>query len=121
MASTKANNTKVAWRYTDDNGHVFAVAAKQCYVEDGTDGVKYGGAAAQAADEAIPNELKMRKVKCLAPGGSAHWVPVYTTTAALWTTPGTQVTLNVLGVDVLCTSTRFKRAESQGRFGKNPS
>lgn len=111
MASTKATNNRCVWTYTDENGDDWAVGAKTVYVQDVTDGVKFGGSAPAASVPAIPKQLRMRAVKCIADGVAAKWVPVYETTAALWTTPGTTVTLNNLGVDVSYASTKGKRPE----------
>lgn len=111
MASTKASNNRCVWQYTDDNGDNWAVGAKVVYVQDVTDGAKFGGSAPAATVSAIPKQLRMRAVKCIADGSADKWVPVYETDAALWTTPGTTVTLNALGVDVLYACTKSHRGE----------
>ena len=65
MASTKANNNRVVWDYTDDNAADYAVSAKAVYVLDGTDGSKYGGSAPAETVPPKPLQLVMRKVKCV--------------------------------------------------------
>ena len=112
MASTKADNNRAVWTYTDDNAADYAVSAKAVYVLDGTDGAKYGGSAPAVTVPAKPVQLVMRKVKCTAAGNPAIWITVYDVTASLWTTPGTSVTRNLNGVDVAYTSTRGRRAET---------
>lgn len=111
MASTKADNNRVVWTYTDDAAADYAVSAKAVYVLDGTDGVKYGGEAPAATVPAKPNQLRMRATKCVSSGKPALWIPVYETTAALWTTPGTTVVRNINGLDATYTSTRGHRSE----------
>lgn len=111
MATTKADNNRVVWQYTDDNGADWAVSAKAVYVLDGTDGAKYGGSAPAATVPSIPRQLRMRAVKCVAAGSPAKWIPVYETDADLWTTPGTTVTRNLNGTDVVYTATKGHRGE----------
>jgi hypothetical protein len=112
MPSTKADNNRVSWAYSDDSTppEVFAVSAKAVYVL-GADAAKFGGSASEAANRRIPKELKMRKVKCIAAGHPDKWVPCYSTACDLWTTPGTTVTLDLNGVDVSYASTKYKRSE----------
>jgi hypothetical protein len=123
MASTKASGAKTAWTYTTSEGtpRSFAVAAKACYVEDVTDGAKYGGAAAEPGTPGIPNELRMRKVLCVDENANGRYVVAYTTTATIWTTPGTEITLDMLGVDTVFQATDVHRPEKIGRKGKNPA
>lgn len=111
MASTKADNNRVSWRYTDKKGVVYAVSAKNVYVNDVTDGAKYGGTAASSANRRIPKDLKMRKVKCIAAGQPDKWMVAYTTSATIYTTPGTTLTLNSGGVDVSYETTDVIREE----------
>jgi hypothetical protein len=111
MASTKANNNRVVWTYTDDNAADYAVSAKAVYVLDGTDGAKYGGSAPAETVPPKPLQLVMRKVKCVSAGAPAIWLTVYEVTAALWTTPGTSVTRDLNGTDTTYTSTRGRRGE----------
>ncbi len=111
MASTKADNNRVVWQYTDKNDTVWAISAKAVYVLDGTDGAKFGGAAGQAANRRIPKDLKPRRVKCVAAGKPDKWVIAYTTGASI-NTAGTTVTLDCNGVDTLYTSVGVVRAES---------
>lgn len=111
MASTKADNNRIVWTYTDDNGTDHAVSAKAVYVLDGTDGSKYGGSAPAPTVAAMPRQLRMRAVKCVAAGEPAKWIVIYQTTATLWTTPGTTVTRIANGVDVTFTATKGHRGE----------
>lgn len=111
MASTKASQNRCAWKYTDDLGNEWAVSAKSVYVLDGTDGAKYGGEAAEATDPQIPSQLRMRAVKMVAGSNPVKYVPAYTVTATIWTTPGTTLTLNLEGVDTVYTAARGHRAE----------
>lgn len=112
MASTKADNNRVSWTYTDDDDADWAVSAKAVYVLDPTDGAKYGGSASSATDRRIPLDLKMRKVKCISAGKPDRWVVSYTTVATIWTTPGTTLTLDVNGVDTVYETTKRRRDES---------
>lgn len=111
MASTKADNNRVAWTYTDDNGQDWRTSAKAVYVLDGTDGSKFGGDAGSEDDPQKPPGLSMRMVKCKSSGHPAKYVPAYSVTATIWTAPGTGLTLNLNGVDVAYTTTKGKRAE----------
>jgi len=115
MASTKADNNRVVWQYTDDGGIAYAVSAKAVFVLDGTDGSKYGGEAPAATVPPKPKQLRMRAVKCTSSGHPTIYVPAYTTTATIWTTPGTTLVRNLNGTDVTYTvAAKGKRAE------KNP-
>jgi hypothetical protein len=109
MASTKADNNRVAWTYTNNKNVDYRVSAKNVYVNDGTDGAKYGGAAAASSVARFPKGAKMRAVK-LTHAGGAIWVACYEGTATL-ATAGTTVTRNVNGVDTVCTSTGDVREE----------
>lgn len=111
MASTKADNNRVAWTYTDKKSVAYAISAKAVYVLDGTDGVKYGGAAAQGTNRRIPKDLKPRRVKFTAAGKPDKWVIAYTTTATIYTTPGTTLTLDCNGTDTVYTATDVIREE----------
>ena len=117
MASTMADNNRVAWTYSDDLAQDWLVSAKKVYVTDVTDGAKYGGSAGAAALRQIPKGLRMRAVKCTAAGNVKRWFVVYDTTCALWATPGTTVTRNLNGVDTVFTSTTTLRAEKRPREG----
>lgn len=111
MASTKADGNRVVWTYTDDAARDWAVSAKAVYVLDATDGAKYGGSAASASTVAKPRQLRMRAVKCVSSAGKAIYIPVYSTSAALWTTAGTTVTRDLNGTDTIFTATSTKRGE----------
>ncbi|HEY6022500.1 MAG TPA: hypothetical protein VIY48_22340 [Candidatus Paceibacterota bacterium] len=111
MASTKADNNRVVWQYTDDNGTNWAVSAKAVYVLDVTDGAKYGGSAPAASVVAKPLNMRMRTVKCVSAGHPDKYVVAYETDAAIWTTPGTQLTLNSNGEDFTYAATAGHRGE----------
>jgi hypothetical protein len=111
MASTKADNNRKVTTYVDDLGNLWAVGAKVVYVDDPTDGAKYGAADPASTVQAKPKQLRMRAVKCNSAGHPSIWIPVYTTTAALWATPGTTVTRNLNGVDVVYTAGTSHRGE----------
>lgn len=111
MASTKADNNRVSWTYTDHLSTDYAISAKAVYVLDGTDGAKYGGTASSTSDRRIPKDLKPRRVKCVSSGKPDKWVVAYTTSATIWTTPGTTLTLDANGVDAVYSSTGTTRDE----------
>lgn len=113
MASTKADNNRVAWTYTDDKNRAWRVSAKAVYVNDVTDGAKYGGSAAASSVQRIPKELKMRKVKCTSAGKPDKWMVAYETDAAIWTTPGTVLTLDTNGVDAVFEASETTRGEKR--------
>ena len=112
MASTKADNNRVVWQYTDDSGADWAVSAKAVYVLDGTDGSKYGGSAPATSVPAKPRQLRMRAVKCVSSSHPAIWVVSYTTGSDLWTTPGTTISRDLNGTDTAYTSTKGRRGEN---------
>lgn len=121
MTSALATNERVAWGYTTDAPEAtYVISAKKAIMETSGNDAKLGGAAATTSQLGIPNELKPRKVKCVDASGHAVWVICYTTSATLWTTPGTAIQLNYHGVDTAFESTAFKRGESKGRVGRNP-
>lgn len=111
LASTKADNNRVMWTYIDKRATNYTISAKKVYVADPTDGAKFGGSTGSNADRRIPKDLRVRKVKCTSAGKPDRWVTVYDTACALYTTPGTEVTLDVNGVDTLYTSTDVIREE----------
>lgn len=111
MASTKADNNRVAWTYIDDDDTNYTISAKAVYVLDATDGTKYGGSVGSNADRRIPKDLKPRRVKATAPGKPDKWVVAYSTTATIWTAPGTALTLDCNGVDTTYSTTKRKRNE----------
>lgn len=117
----KANNNRVAWTYTTNDGEAFRVSAKALYVLDATDGSKYGGSAALGAVRPLPSSFKMRTVDVVSASGSTRRVVCYDTTCALWTTPGTHVTLSFYGVDTDFESTSQQHSESYGRQTKQQS
>jgi hypothetical protein len=111
MASLKADNNRVAWTYTDDNAEPFTISAKAVYVLDGTDGSKFGGEAGSTDDRRIPKEMKPRRVKCVSAGKPDKWMIAYATTATIWTTAGTTLTLDCNGTDTVYATTKTKRGE----------
>jgi hypothetical protein len=111
MATTKGDNNRVVWSYTDDLAVDWAVSAKAVYVLDGTDGAKYGGSAPAATVTAKPTRMRMRAVKCTSAGKVDRWIPAYDTTCALWATPGTTVVRDVNGVDATYVATKGHRGE----------
>jgi hypothetical protein len=119
VASTMAPNDRILWTYTDDNSTDYGVAAKAVYV-GGADAAKYGGEECVTELPSIPNGLRPRCVKCKGTNGSTRWMIAYDLTATIWTTPGTTLTLNSNGVDVVFTAQRTKRGERLERMGKDP-
>jgi len=121
MASTKADNNRVAWTYTTHDGEDFRVSAKAVYVLDGTDGAKYGGSAASANLRPLPTSFRMRQVKCTDAAGATRAVVAYEETATIWTTAGTQLTLNKNGVDTTFETSSDLIPERYGRQTKQQS
>ena len=115
MASTKADNNRVAWTYTSDKGTPYRVSAKAVYVLDGTDGAKYGGSAAAASVERIPKGLRMRAVACTSSGHPDKYIVCYTSAAILFATPGTSVTRDINGIDAAYVSADRVRGERMAR------
>jgi len=115
MASTKADGNREAWVYTDDAGNDYTIASKTVYTSDGTDGGKYGGSQADGTKPPIPKGLLPRRVKCVDSTGFAKWPIAYETTATLWSTPGTELTLDKNGVDTVFASTARRRNERDTR------
>ena len=114
MARTKASAERTAWQYTDDSPTDWNIQAKTAYVV-GDDSAKFGGEAAAAANDSIPNGFKPRRVRVVSAAGDVRWPVVYTTSATLWTTPGTTVTMDIKGVDTVMTCGKTKRAERAER------
>lgn len=117
----KGNNNRVAWRYTTADGENFRVSAKDVYVNDGTDGAKYGGQAAAADMRPLPSSFQMRSVDATSATGVTRRIVCYDTTCAAWTTPGTTVTRSLLGVDTVFTTTAQQHAEKYGHQTKQQS
>jgi hypothetical protein len=117
MASTKASGDRVAWTYTDNNGEAYRVSAKDVYVNDPTDGAKYGGSAAAADLKAKPRGLRMRGVYATDASGNTILVTVYTANAPALT-PLTTLTRNFNGVDTEFTTTAMQLAERSGKQAK---
>lgn len=117
MATTKADNNRVAWTYTTNDSEAFRTSAKAVYVGGG-DAAKFGGSAAAGSMRALPASFKTRKAVVVDAAGATRAVVVYDTEAALWTTPGTTVTLDKNGVDTVFTSDGNLQAERYGRSTK---
>jgi hypothetical protein len=115
MASTKADNNRVAWTYTTDRGTAYRVSAKAVYVLDGTDGTKYGGSAAASTVPKLPKGFRMRAIACTSSGHPDKYIPCYTTAAMLYTIPGTSVTRDVNGIDAAYLAADRARAEHEPR------
>jgi hypothetical protein len=120
MATTKVSNAKTLWTYTTQFAVEYAIAGKTAYV-GGADTAKFGGAAATVSLKSIPNGFRPRRVKCVAPDGTARWIIAYKEDATIWTTVGTTVTLNMGGVDTVFTSTDQTIGERAERKGKEPA
>ena len=123
MANTVQDNNRVAWGYVtaDATPITYCVSAKAVYVT-GADAAKFGGAAAPASSEGLPKGFRMRAVKCVcAASNKKRWVPVYTVTGTLWTTPGTSVTMNENGVDAAYVAQADRRQERKARIGTRDS
>jgi hypothetical protein len=119
MATTKVSNAKELWTYTTQFGDTYAIAAKSAYVGSG-DAAKFGGAAATVSLKSLPNGFRPRRVKCVAPNGTARWIIAYKEDATIWTTVGTTLTLNLLGTDTVFTSTDQTIGERAERKGHEP-
>jgi hypothetical protein len=119
MATTKVSNAKTLWKYTTQFAVDYSIAAKTVYVTGG-DAAKFGGAAAAVSDKSLPNGFRPRRVKCVAPDGTARWIIAYKEDATIWTTVGTTLTLNHLGTDTTFTSTDQTIGERAERKGKEP-
>lgn len=117
MASTKADKNRVGWTYTDDNGNDYCVSACAVYVQDVTDGAKYGGALAAASDAPLPRGFRMRKRKYKDASGNVLWIPMYTAAAAGYATPDTTLVRDLAGVDTTFTWTPEHLGEKANRAG----
>lgn len=109
MASTKASNDRVAWKYLDQNGNTWTISAKSAYVTDVTDGPKLGGSLADGTELGpIPGNFRPRKA-CfvdVATKSIRRYVVAYTPTATIFTDDSATLTLNYRGVD-----TAFERSK----------
>lgn len=89
---------KILWTYTDDGATDYCCSATKA-ITDQVDGTpKVGGAAGSIADPPWPSSWRKRKVY-MTYGGKTKAVVAYSTTALIWATPGTTLTLND-GADV---------------------
>lgn len=113
----KQSGNRVAWTYTDDQGNDWAISAKGAYVLDPTDGAKYGGSAASASVAPIPGNFRPRRVCCVDASGNQRYVIAYETTATIWSTPGTSLSLNYFGTDTAFTTTVRTRGERRNKRG----
>jgi len=71
MADLSSN--RIAWTYTDDNGHAWRVAALKAWTDQGS----LGGAAAARAIFAKPASIKMRRISVSDGVGHSRVLPVY--------------------------------------------
>jgi hypothetical protein len=73
------SSNKIAWKYTDDDGNIWRVAALKAWTDQGA----LGGTAAAGTDPQRPGGYKMRR--CVVSDGAGHsrMVPVYDTAAAI--------------------------------------
>jgi hypothetical protein len=117
MATTKADNNRVAWTYTTNDSEAFRTSAKAVYVTGG-DAAKFGGSAAAGSVRALPSSFRTRKAIVVDSAGASRTVVCYDTACALWTTPGTTVTLDKNGVDTTFTSSGDLVTERYGRSTK---
>jgi hypothetical protein len=100
-------------RYTSDDGNTYSVKTRERYLgalnqtAGGT--VALGFGAFNAADELMPRGMKMRGVYVQdASGGAIRFLPVGSTTAPAWTTPGT-VQIDYSGIGTLTDSVIVSR------------
>jgi hypothetical protein len=77
MAALSSN--RIAWTYTDDDGHTWRVAALKAW----TDQAKLGGTAASAAVPQRPKGYPMRRTVVSDGAGHSRTVPVYDLTAPI--------------------------------------
>lgn len=112
------DGNRIAWTYTDNNGETYRVSAKAVYVNDVTDGTKYGGTAAAASLKAKPRGLRMRAVYATSAAGDTILVTCYTAAATAFATPGTTLTRNINGADVSVTTTAMQLPERSGKQAK---
>lgn len=97
MALQSAN--KIAWRYTDDAGTNWVMTGTYAIITQGGAGTeKVGGQAPAGTENPWPRSWRPRKVY-MASGLIRRAQVAYTTTAPIWVTPGTTLTLNN-GADV---------------------
>jgi len=73
------SGNRIAWKYTDDDGNVWRVAAQAAMVSQ----AKLGGSAAAATDPARPNWGKMRRCTVSNAAGQSRVVPVYDLSAPI--------------------------------------
>lgn len=92
MALNSAN--KIRWRYTDDAGTFWAMTATKAITDQLDTGTpKVGGQASTGSANPWPRSWRPRKVYMKA-GLVRRAIVAYDTTALIWTTPGTTLTLN---------------------------
>lgn len=75
------SSNRIAWKYTDDDGNVWRVAALKAWTDQG----KLGGSAAAATDPQRPGGFKMRRTTVSDGAGHSRVVPVYDTAATIIT------------------------------------
>lgn len=120
LASTKASNDRVAWRYTDNLGNNWSISAKSVYVSTGDDAAKYGGVVADGTEIGpIPGNFRPRKVCFVdtATKSIRRYVVAYTPTATIWTDADATLTLNYRGVDTAFTRSKLTLGEKVNHAG----
>jgi hypothetical protein len=83
------SSNRIAWSYTDDDGHVWRVAALKAWTDQGV----LGGAAAAATIPQRPAGYKMRRTVVSDGAGHSRTVPVYDLAATI-IAAGTALTFN---------------------------
>jgi hypothetical protein len=105
-----ASSNRIAWLYTDDFGTVGRVSA----LKHLTDQAVAGGSAASGW-EAPSGVRKMRQVQVVTAAGLIRYIPAYESTATIWTTVGTAVTIQVNDAEVVAHTTGLKQLEKNRR------
>jgi hypothetical protein len=75
------SSNRIAWKYTDDDGNVWRVAALKAATDQGV----LGGSAAAATDKQRPGTWKMRRTTVSDGAGHSRVVPVYDDAATIIT------------------------------------
>lgn len=90
MAALSTN--RIGWLYTDDEGHVWRVAAQKALTDQGV----LGGSAAVGTEPERPNYFKMRRATVSNSAGHSRVVVAYDPAATI-KTAGTAINVNRLG------------------------
>jgi hypothetical protein len=83
------SSNRIAWTYTDDDGHTWRVAALKAWTDQGV----LGGVAAAATVPQRPGGYKMRRTVVSDGAGHSRTVPVYDLAATI-ITAGTAMNFN---------------------------